>query len=336
MTRLPAIRLMPLLASGCLLVALLAGAPARADLDVVFVLDTTGSMGGEIGEAQQRLRELAAALATSRAGERLRFGVVAFRDRGDDYVTKTSALTAEIGMTDAFLAGLSAGGGGDNPESVLAALAVALRDMRWDPALTTERRIVLVGDAPAHLDYPDEATPEQIIEQARREHVVIDAIGCRSLPPEGVALFRRLAYTTEGSYQHIGRVVRPDGVRDAHQVALGDGGLVAAVGRAASTDGVASVGEPLTLTPLGHRPAVSAVLLARTVEETSANGTVCALEVLLPPGLSLAGDLEARRLADRLLVRLPIREGDGGEERFALASCLPSTLPVEVELEGGR
>src|SRR5262245_7193904 len=89
--------------------------PARADPDVVFVIDTTGSMSGELSEAQQRLRDLASALATSRTGERLRFGVVAFRDRGDAYVTKTSALTAEIGMTDAFLASLHAEGGGDDP-----------------------------------------------------------------------------------------------------------------------------------------------------------------------------------------------------------------------------
>src|SRR5581483_11934961 len=96
----------------------------RADLDVVFVLDTTGSMSGEIGEAQERLRQLAAALRTARTGQRVRFGVVAFRDRGDDYVTKSSPLSEEIATTETFLDGLAAGGGGDEPESDLEALDV--------------------------------------------------------------------------------------------------------------------------------------------------------------------------------------------------------------------
>src|SRR4051794_33952030 len=182
---------------------LLAAAPARADLDVVFVLDTTGSMVGELGEAQDRIRQLAAALRTARSGERLRFGVVAYRDRGDEYVTRESPLSEEIATTETFLAALTADGGGDAPESVLAGLDGAIRRMEWDRAPATERRIVLVGDAPPHLDYSDGPTVEGIVEAARRERIVVDTIGCRSLPADGVHVFRHLAYATEGSYQHI-------------------------------------------------------------------------------------------------------------------------------------
>jgi Mg-chelatase subunit ChlD len=320
------LRLLPPLTFLAILLALHAR-PARADLDVVFVIDTTGSMGGELAEAQQRLRDLAGALARSRGGERLRFGVVAFRDRGDDYVTLASALTAEIGTTEAFLAKLEAGGGGDEPEAVMTGVTTALREMDWDRAPATERRLVLVGDAPAHLDYSDEPTPEEVIAEARRARIVIDTIGCRSLPAEGVALFRRLAYGTEGSYQHIGRVERPDGELMAalDRVARGGAGGLAA-------------GEDLALSPLGHLEVPSSVLLVRLVSAAAGapGNDGCALEVLLPPGLALAGAVEAKRLPDRLLVRLPIGEGGGGGERFAVAGCLPITLPVDVELAGSR
>ncbi|HEV8632057.1 MAG TPA: vWA domain-containing protein, partial [Thermoanaerobaculia bacterium] len=161
---------LPALLVGLLLA--LTARPALADLDVAFVLDTTGSMTGELAEAQQRLRQLAAALAQARTGERVRFGVVAFRDRGDAYVTRVSQLTAEIGTTDAFLDGLDADGGGDDPESVLAGVMAALRQMDWDRAPATERRVVLVGDAPAHLDYADEPRPEDVIAEARRAEIV--------------------------------------------------------------------------------------------------------------------------------------------------------------------
>jgi len=330
---------MPTLRASTIVIAtvllLIGGSAARADLDVVFVIDTTGSMGGELDEAQQRLRELAATLAQSRGGERLRFGAVAFRDRGDEYVTQSSALDAEIGTTDAFLRTLTAGGGGDEAESVIAALVAALRTMDWDRGPLTERRVILVGDAPAHLDYVGEPSPADVIEEARRAGIVIDTIGCRSLPAEGVALFRRFAYATEGSYQHIGRIEAPGGEEGGGR----RGGLMAALGQATGgAAGRAAAGEDLALAPLGHRETPSAVLLVRTAGEGvgSDGARSCALEVLLPPGLGLVGAVEARRLPDRLLVRLPLGEGEGGEERFALASCLPPALPVDVEIEGGR
>ena len=89
-----------------LFVALLVAMPAVADLDVVFVIDTTGSMSGELREVQERARQLAGSLAEARVGERLRYGVVAFRDRGDAYVTLLFDLNQDVGATDEFLAGL--------------------------------------------------------------------------------------------------------------------------------------------------------------------------------------------------------------------------------------
>ena len=320
----PRSRPLPLILASLLTVIALAAraTPARADLDVVFVLDTTGSMSGELGEAQERLRQLAAALRTARTGERVRFGVVAFRDRGDEYVTRTSPLSEEIATTEAFLGGLTADGGGDEPESVLAALDVALTTMEWDRAPATERRVVLVGDAPPHLDYAD----EQVIATARRDRIVIDTIGCRSLSPDGVRIFRRLAYATEGSYQHIGRVERPGtGERRA--------GLMAALGRVATASADRGVDVPLA--PRGHDAQPSAVLLVRAsdgVSTVGANGPAgCGLDVLLPPGLALAGAPIAHRLADRLVVRLPLTSGDGGRDRFTVSPCLPIGLPIQVE-----
>ncbi len=180
--------------------------PAAADLDVVFVLDTTGSMGGELREVQDRVQQLAISLAEIREGERIRYGIVAYRDRGDEYVTSVFDLSSDIAAAGKFLASLSANGGGDGPESVVAALVAALWEMSWDRSAGIDRQIFLVGDAPPHLDYGDEATPEQLIEEARRARIVINTIGCRSLPSHGVEFFRSMAYATEGSYQHIGRV----------------------------------------------------------------------------------------------------------------------------------
>jgi hypothetical protein len=145
-----------------------------------------------------------------------------------------------------------------------------------------------------------------------------------------VTLFRRLAYATEGTYQHIGRLAEPLGTRP--------GALVAALARVATPGGALAAGEELALAPLGHQPAESAVLLVRTAPAVApqGGGSGCELEVLLPPGLALAGPASARQLPDRLLVHLAVGEGGGGSERFALARCVPLALPIHVELEGGR
>ncbi len=108
------------------LLVVLAPSLARADLDLVFLIDTTGSMGGEIQEAKERVRQIAEALSKQRPNQRLRIGVVAYRDRGDEYVTKVSRLDDRVEVSFAFLAALRADGGGDGPEDVVAGLLAAI------------------------------------------------------------------------------------------------------------------------------------------------------------------------------------------------------------------
>jgi Mg-chelatase subunit ChlD len=65
--------------------------PARRTIDVAFVLDTTGSMSEEIAAVQSTIRKVASSLA--RGNLAVRIGLVAFKDRGDDYVTKVYPMT---------------------------------------------------------------------------------------------------------------------------------------------------------------------------------------------------------------------------------------------------
>lgn len=318
------------------LVSVLATRPAAADLDAVFVLDTTGSMGAEIREVQERVGQLADSLAAAREGERLRFGIVAFRDRGDDYVTRVSPLTSDLAATRGFLDGLAAAGGGDGPESVVAALAAALTEIDWDPSAGTERQIFLIGDAPPHLDYGDEPTPEELIALARERRIAVNTIGCRSLPPAGVEFFRRLAYGTEGGYQHIGRLRSTD-----------EGALTEAVRRSAAAAGLGERGEPVELTWMRHQPDVDpAGILVRWggpagTEQDPAGDSLaaCTLELRLPRGIDLAEEPKAFLGRGGLELALELVSGDaettgGGIDVFHLAACPPITTPVHVTLGG--
>lgn len=313
-----------------LAVALLAAGPAAADLDVVFVLDTTGSMGGELREVQERVRQLAVDLTHARERERLRFGIVAFRDRGDAYITRPFDLSDDIGAAESFLSSLEANGGGDGPEAVVAAVAAALWELSWDRSEGVDRQIFLIGDAPPHLDYSEDPRPDDLIDEARRAEIVINAIGCRSLSSSGVNFFRSLAYATEGSYQHIGRVTstRP-------------GELTEALGRTVMAAGDATPGRELELRWLAHVDTESTGILVRQggpdgVEQTrDGDGLApCTLEIRLPPGFALEHPPRVRLGAGRLRVELPLTEGHGGCELYTLTDCPPTTTPIDVILGG--
>jgi uncharacterized protein YegL len=312
-------RPVPLLAAALVVLAPLT---AHAHLDVVFLLDTTGSMSGEIREAKERVKQISEALREARADERVRLGVVAFRDKGDAYVTKVSPLTKDVERTFAFLAELRAGGGGDGPEDLLSGIAATTREMNWDMSADTERQAFLIGDAPPHLDYANHFTEEELVREALDKRIVINGVGCRSLGGRGKDFFQRIAYATEGTYQHIGKV-RVGGSPD-------DEGLAGAMLRTltAATDDD-DMGKPVSARLVASDEATGETVHASL--RTEADGG-CRLDVSLPAGLSLDGAPSVGERGDGLAVGLSLRRGDGGLSRYALARCPAADTPIHLVL----
>jgi hypothetical protein len=134
--------------------------------DIVFVFDTSGSMGGEILEMRSISRDFASNLNES--GIDFRLGLVAFHDfpvscsrngvptacgGSGDYAYRIYGdgnLTADMGQFDLWLGGLEAMGGKDEPESVLPAIRHALQDLSWRN--DAEKLIILITDAYPHPD----------------------------------------------------------------------------------------------------------------------------------------------------------------------------------------
>ena len=69
---------------------------ARARVEVAFVLDTTGSMAGLIDGAKRKIWSIATTIVEANPNAEVRMALVAYRDRGDDYVTRTYDLTTDI------------------------------------------------------------------------------------------------------------------------------------------------------------------------------------------------------------------------------------------------
>lgn len=125
------------------------GGVRQAGLDVVFVIDATGSMGWLIDEVKGQVRELAD--WTRRLIPVTRFGVVAYRDDDDpEFLVRTQPLTLSVGKVQRFLDDLEARGGGDVPEGVDAGLRAAVEKIGWKS--DSKKVIVILGDAPPHAE----------------------------------------------------------------------------------------------------------------------------------------------------------------------------------------
>jgi len=148
----------------------------RDRIDVVFVLDTTGSMGGLIQAAKEKIWSIATTLASAQSAPEIRMGLVAYRDRGDAYVTRVTDLSSDLDSMYATLMDFQADGGGDGPESVNQALHDAIHKVSWNQQDDTYKVVFLVGDAPPHMDYQDDVKYPVTLKAARAKGIVVNAI----------------------------------------------------------------------------------------------------------------------------------------------------------------
>ncbi len=120
---------------------------AKTALDVTFLVDTTGSMGDELSYLT---RELVA--IQNKVHQRVQdahYGVVTYRDRGDEYVTRSTELSADPALARDALSRESAAGGGDHPEAVPDGLAAAAA-LGWRQEPNVAKVLFWIADAPEH------------------------------------------------------------------------------------------------------------------------------------------------------------------------------------------
>ena len=174
-----------------------------AAIEVVFVLDTTGSMSGLIQASKEKIWSIASSMAQAEQAPEIRMGLVAYRDRGDAYVTRVSDLSADLDTMFATLMDYQAEGGGDGPESVNKALYDAVHGIAWSQEQNAYQVIFLVGDAPPHMDYQDEAQYPQIIAEAKRRGIVINTIQAGSSSATSQQ-WQQIASLGTGEYFQVG------------------------------------------------------------------------------------------------------------------------------------
>lgn len=177
-------------------------------LDLVLVLDTTGSMGDEMAYLQAELYKIVERLKRDAGNVDLRIGLIVYRDAGDDYIVRSYPLSGDIRSVRETLDLQDADGGGDTPEAVDRAMMAATQ-MQWrgDAA----KAVLLVADAPPHSEAVG-ATLEAT-ERLRSEGVQIVPVAASGVEDSAQYVMRTMAVLTQGRYIFL---TDDSGVGNAH------------------------------------------------------------------------------------------------------------------------
>jgi hypothetical protein len=129
-----------------------AGTPTTAQADVLFITDTTGSMGPAISQINSTFTSVVSNLAGL---GNVATGSAQYKDRTSDSYDPfdyhlNQAVTTNSSLTQAALGAQTASGGGDDPEQGLNALTQAATQASTGWRAGSKRIAVIVGDAPSH------------------------------------------------------------------------------------------------------------------------------------------------------------------------------------------
>ena len=172
--------------------------PPKPQLDIAFLIDATGSMADEIDKLKRSMRAVAEQIAHLPSRPDVCYGLVAYRDRGDAFFVRGADFTNDLPAFQQQLAQLRADGGGDMPEALNEALHTAVHRLSWR-GHGTARMVLLVADAPPHLDYGAPYYDDDM-QAALAKGIKLFAVGASGLDPVGEYVFRQAAQYTGGRF----------------------------------------------------------------------------------------------------------------------------------------
>ena len=174
----------------------------KPKMQVVFALDATGSMGGLISAAKDKIWSIVSSLAQTQTAPDIEVGLIFYRDKGDDFITRRIALTDSMDLVYSELMQVSAKGGGDGPESVNQGLNEAVELFNWDTDTSTYKAIFLVGDYEPHMDYKNDVPYFVTCKIAKQKDIVLNTILMGNNKTAG-KIWKEIANCNEGAYVNV-------------------------------------------------------------------------------------------------------------------------------------
>ncbi|WP_405291969.1 vWA domain-containing protein [Algibacter sp. Ld11] len=171
-------------------------------IEVSFIVDATGSMSDELEFLKSDLTNVISRVQEDNQNSTILTSTVFYRDEGDEYVTRRSDFTSSIASTVNFINKQSAGGGGDFPEAVEAALAETLDDLQWSTNSKTRIAFLLL-DAPPHQTEEVNQSVKKSLITASKNGVKLIPVTASGIDKSTEFLMRYFAIATNGTYVFI-------------------------------------------------------------------------------------------------------------------------------------
>ncbi|GLX67544.1 VWA domain-containing protein [Paenibacillus glycanilyticus] len=169
-------------------------------VDVMFVMDTTGSMQDEMDYLEAELKDVIERVGDQHANQLdIQVSTNFYRDVHDDYVVKSNPFTTNIDQAVQLIAMQKAQGGGDYPEAVEQALRDAVSNHKWSEHARA-RLMFLVLDAPPHQEPQILQEMHSVIAEAAKAGIRIIPVASSGIDVDTEYLLRFAAVATGGTY----------------------------------------------------------------------------------------------------------------------------------------
>jgi len=171
------------------------------NVDILFTVDATGSMGDEIRYLKVELKDIIQKFSSQNPGLNIRLGSVFYRCFGNTYVTKTSGFSTDIDKGIAFINEQDAGEGGT--EAVEEALRVSVEEMQWSQQARARLMFLVLDEPPGHSSEINGKIQKAVATAASKGIRLIPIVASgtgRNSDKSLEYLMRSLALASNGSY----------------------------------------------------------------------------------------------------------------------------------------
>ncbi|MDY4053155.1 MAG: vWA domain-containing protein [Bacilli bacterium] len=173
--------------------------PRKNIIELMLIIDTTGSMGDELEYLKSELAYVIEEIKKNNNDISIYIALLFYRDQNDAYITKYVEFTDDVNLTIAELKKQGANGGGDFEEAVQIAFNEALQK-NWTSKNST-KIILHVADAPAH-DQDIQQWNECVL-KASSMGIQIITIASSGIDRKTEYFFRAQSMITNGVYTYL-------------------------------------------------------------------------------------------------------------------------------------
>ena len=171
-------------------------------VEIMFVVDATGSMGDEIKYLKAEVQDVISRISQLDAKKEVRSGAIFYRDHTDQYLSRRKELSTDVGALNTFIHEQTANGGGDFPEALDVALEELTTSINWSAEAITKIAFLIL-DAPPHEDSVSVQRINESVIRAAEQGIRLIPVTGSGINKSTEYLMKALSISTNGTYLYL-------------------------------------------------------------------------------------------------------------------------------------